>query len=88
VRIILTDSSAWVFNFTEMLFRRDPRVEGADHRLVRYVGEWQSFSRIEETCAVHWDDRVRFTVFGHDIAGPGSDWITTTYQPAAQQVAL
>jgi hypothetical protein len=88
IRIVVTDSSVWTFNFTEMLFLRCPRVEGGDHPMVKYEGEWQSFARIEETDAVHWDDRVRMTVFGHDIAGPGSDWITTTYQPAAQQVAL
>lgn len=85
IRIITTDASVWTFNFTEMIFNRSPRVEGIEHRVVKYTGDWRHFNYIEESCAIGFEDeRIRFTVFGPDLDGQGAEWITSTYKPTEQ----
>lgn len=88
LRTILTDSSVWIFNFTDMTFNRSPRIEGGNHPYVQYTGEWMPFFCVEETQALGFQqDRIRFTVYGDDLDNAGSDWITSTYKPAEQHVA-
>lgn len=88
VRIVITDSSVWTFNFTEMRFNRSPRVEGANHPFVKYTGDWRPFQYITEGDAYpHEADRIRLTVHGRDLDGNGAEWITTTYRPAEQGAA-
>lgn len=87
-RMILTDASVWVFNFSEMIFNRSPRTEGGTHKHVQYTGDWRPFAVLEESHAIGFEDRIRFTVYGINLDGIGSDWITSTYKPAEQTVGV
>lgn len=85
IRIITTDSSVWTLDFEQMQFRRDPRVEGAEHPLVTYSGEWRDFYELAETQAYGYEsERILFSVRGDDVDGAGARYITSTYKPAEQ----
>lgn len=83
IRIIVTDSSVWTLDYGSGQFRRDPRVDGAEHPLVRYTCEWRDFDHLVEE-PFTTPDRIRFSVFGRDVDGQGSQWITSTYKPEMQ----
>lgn len=86
VRIIVTDRSVWTLDYGRMSFRRDPRVQGNDHPIVSYTGEWRDFESLVESTAFGHPGRIRFTVYGEDVDGAGSGWITSTYKPGEQGV--
>lgn len=82
IRIILTDSSIWTLDFTEMQYRRDPRVQGVEHYQLSYgrTPGWRPFTHLQED-GTEWDDRIRFTLYGDEELG---GWATSTYKPAEQ----
>lgn len=87
IRIIITDSSIWTLDYKEMRFRRDPRVQGTEHPMLSYdeTQGWIEFVSLEEI-GTQWEDRIRFSVYGHDLDGHGSGYITSTYKPGEQNV--
>lgn len=81
IRIIVTDSSIWTLDYTEMQYRRDPRNPDTEHPVLSYeeTPGWRSFTGLEET-GTPWEDRIRFIIYGDEELG----YITSTYKPAEQ----